>query len=110
MIRRFTLTCIRILPPKHQQSKIRWCKWFCSHKMSSWYNCFFLEKKLMEPNSTNRYLATTNKEANANYLGPASWEEIAKLCPVQLKSFIVLEMKLVNFHESVLCSGKSTLL
>jgi hypothetical protein len=31
-----------------------------------------------DANSTYRYLATTNKEANENYLGPAPLEEMAK--------------------------------
>jgi hypothetical protein len=43
--------------------------------MSSWHNYFV---KTFDANLTYRYLATTNKEANKNYLGPAPLEEMAK--------------------------------
>jgi hypothetical protein len=43
--------------------------------MSYLHNSFV---KKSDASSTYRYLATTNKEANENYLGPAPLEEMAK--------------------------------
>lgn len=44
--------------------------------------------------TTNRYLATTNKQSNQNYLGPAPLEEMAKYRTYLTCSIGILQLNL----------------
>lgn len=44
--------------------------------------------------TTNRYLATTNKQSNQNYLGPAPLEEMAKYSTYLTCSIGILQLNL----------------